>query len=116
MFSDAFKQLRKSLKMNQTAIADVLGVSQAAIASWEGGKRQPDLETLARIADTFNVSTDYLLGRAPMDVVIKHETPPPQGDDELTLQFPLDDAPQDESELEAMILRILQQELDKRGV
>lgn len=116
MFSKVLQQLRKNAKLTQEQISDALQVPKRTYGSWERDERQPDLETLAKIADFFNVSTDYLLGRVPMDVVVKHETPPPQSDDVVRLQFPLDDAPQDENELEAMILRILQQELDKRGV
>ncbi len=111
-----YKQSRENAGLTQKEAAISLGVSVQAVSYWETGSRLPSIEKLIQMADLYNVSTDYLLGRVPMDVVVKHETPPPQGDDVVRLQFPLDDAPQDESELEAMILRILQQELDKRGV
>ena len=116
MFPDALKLLRKARKINQMELAEKLGVSRSAIATWECGKRQPDFETLCRVADFFNVSADYLLGRTPMDVVVKHETPPPQGDDVLQLQFHLDDAPKDEESMEAAIRRIVIEEFEKRGL
>lgn len=111
-----YKQSRENAGLTQKEAAISLGVSVQAVSYWETGSRLPSIEKLIQMADLYNVSTDYLLGRVPMDVVVKNETPPPQSDDVVRLQFPLDDAPQDESELEAMILRILQQELDKRGV
>ncbi len=110
------KELRKQRKLNQQAVADVLNCSQSVYSRYENGSYEPTLSVLIKLADFFQVSLDELVGRVPMDVVIKNETPPPQDDDVVRLQFPLNDAPQDENELEAMILRILQQELDKRGV
>lgn len=111
-----YKKSRENAGLTQKEAAISLGVSVQAVSYWENGSRLPSIEKLIQMADLYNVSTDYLLGRVPMDVVVKNETPPPQSDDVVRLQFPLDDAPQDENELEAMILRILQQELDKRGV
>lgn len=120
MFAEALKHLRKARKLNQISLADIFGVSQATIASWESGKRQPDFETLLKIADFFQVSTDYLLGRVPMTVEVKKETPPPIGDDEMQLTFHIEDAPKDEDELEEKIrdlIRIeLQAEFAKRGL
>lgn len=116
MFPDTLRELRKGKKINQMALAEAFDVSQAAIAAWEGGKRQPDFETLCRIADYFGVSTDYLLGRTPMTVEVKKETPPPLGDDEMQISFLLNDAPQDENKLEEMIRRAVSEELNKRGL
>lgn len=111
-----YKASRENAGLTQKEAAISLGVSVQAVSYWETGSRLPSIEKLIQMADLYNVSTDYLLGRVPMDVVVKHETPPPKGDDEISLQFTLDDAPKDENGLEAMVLRILQQELDKRGV
>ena len=116
MFPKILKQLRKEAKLTQDQISEVLRVPKRTYGSWERGERQPDLDTLTMIADTFNVSADYLLGRTPMEVVVKHETPPPQGDDVVRLQFSLDDAPEDENELEEMIREVVRQEFAKRGL
>lgn len=56
--------LRKEHHLTQSDFANLLNVSQAAVGNWELGKREPDLETLSRIADYFQVSVDYLLGRS----------------------------------------------------
>ena len=57
------KQLRKENNMTQKDLAVRLGVGQTAIANYETGKRFPDEEILVRMADTFDVSIDRLLGR-----------------------------------------------------
>ena len=57
------KQLRKEAGKNQQALADFLGVGRTTITHWESGFRQPDNETLGRLATYFGVSVDYLLGR-----------------------------------------------------
>jgi bacteriophage CI repressor helix-turn-helix domain len=58
------KKLREQKKLNQTELANLLEVSNGSISKWERGDRQPDYETLEKIADTFNVTIDYLLGRS----------------------------------------------------
>ena len=57
------KELRKQRNENQTAIANYLQLTQRAISSYEQGKTEPDLKTIKKIADYFNVSLDYLLER-----------------------------------------------------
>ena len=47
---------------SQQALADALGVAQSTVANWEGGRREPSYETLARLARRLEVSADYLLG------------------------------------------------------
>jgi transcriptional regulator with XRE-family HTH domain len=44
-------------------MADYLGISLRAYRFYESGSREPNLETLSRIADKLRVTTDYLLGR-----------------------------------------------------
>lgn len=62
-FSDRFRDLRKEKGLSQRELAAVLHMSNSAVAMYETGKRQPDLEALEKIADFFNVDMDYLLGR-----------------------------------------------------
>ena len=63
MFSGRLKLLRKNKGLTQTELANELHLSHGAIAMWETDKRQPDNDTMLRIADFFGVSVDYLLGR-----------------------------------------------------
>ncbi|HEX3047211.1 MAG TPA: helix-turn-helix transcriptional regulator [Bacillota bacterium] len=58
------KELREERGLTQEALSGDLGLSgKSAIANYEKGFRTPEYETLLKIADYFNVSTDYLLGR-----------------------------------------------------
>ena len=63
-FEMRLKKLREQKRLNQTELANLLKVSNGSISKWERGDRQPDYETLENIADTFNVTIDYLLGRS----------------------------------------------------
>jgi transcriptional regulator with XRE-family HTH domain len=63
VFGKRLSQLRKSHKLSQYDLADRLSFSRGQIANYEQGQRQPDYETLQKLADFFDVSTDYLLGR-----------------------------------------------------
>lgn len=56
--------LRKKMKLSQYELADRLGFSRGKLANYEQGTREPDYETLQKIADFFDVSIDYILGRS----------------------------------------------------
>lgn len=57
------KELRLAAGYSQQALAKKLQVVRSTIAMWETGGSNPDNVMLQKIADTFNVSVDYLLGR-----------------------------------------------------
>ena len=57
------KELRKKKKISQLKLAMDLGMNQNSVSRYENLERQADYETLIKIADYFNVSIDYLLGR-----------------------------------------------------
>lgn len=57
------KELRKDANITMKKFGEIIGVSESTISLYESGKRQPDYNTLERIADHFNVTVDYLLGR-----------------------------------------------------
>ena len=63
MLSLILKELRSHKNITQSDLASALGVSLGAVGNWESNKRMPDYETLKKLADYFNVSIDYLLGR-----------------------------------------------------
>lgn len=60
-FSERFARLRIDQGMTQQELADRLCVSRQTISSWEKGRTQPDLESLAQIAALFHVSMDDLI-------------------------------------------------------
>lgn len=57
------KELRRKMKLSQEEFADYLNVSQATVSSWECGNSDPDLNMLIKIADYFEVSLDFMMGR-----------------------------------------------------
>ena len=64
MLAQQLKQLRKKTPhLTQVDMAKELGIAKTTYASYEQGKRTPDIETQNKIADFFNVSLDYLHGR-----------------------------------------------------
>ncbi|MBO4108674.1 helix-turn-helix domain-containing protein [Streptococcus suis] len=64
MFSERLKQLRKEAGLTQKNIADNFNTSPQSYAQWEKGLRSPSKESLEKLADFFNISTDYLLGNS----------------------------------------------------
>lgn len=57
------KQLRKQLGETQAELADFLGITRAAYTNIENGKREPDFETIIKLANHFSVTIDYLFGK-----------------------------------------------------
>lgn len=62
-FPRTISLLRKEKNLSQRKVARELGVSQAVLSHYENGLREPGLEFVARVADYYKVSTDFLLGR-----------------------------------------------------
>ena len=56
-----FKILRKQNNFTQEEIAEKLGVSRQAVAKWERGETQPDVESCVKLADLYGISLDMLL-------------------------------------------------------
>lgn len=66
---ERLRELRKQSDLSQQDIADKMGVSKQTISQYERGVREPDLDNLLALCDIFNVSADYLLGKA--DVTLR---------------------------------------------
>ena len=56
------RQLRTQRKLSQGALGSLLGVSKSVISAYENDVNSPPYDALIKIAQIFNVSTDYLLG------------------------------------------------------
>lgn len=78
---ETIRKLRKENKITMKHLGEILGVSESAVSQYENGKRQPDQEMLAKIADYFDVSVDYLLGRT--------DTPKPSLSNSNTIKIPV---------------------------
>lgn len=63
---NAYAAARIRVGLTQTEAASRVGVCQNFIAKIEFGSKKPSVETLRRLADAYGVTTDALLGRAPL--------------------------------------------------
>lgn len=66
MFSKVLRQLRIEHKLSQFKLGQELNLAQRTISHYENGSRFPDELVLSLIADYFDVSMDYLLGRTSL--------------------------------------------------
>jgi transcriptional regulator with XRE-family HTH domain len=80
VFGKRLKKLREEKKLTQEQLGKLVNLSQQTIGHYEVNRAKPDLETMRRFAEIFNVSTDYLLGRTDNR---NERTPSPSIDDEL---------------------------------
>lgn len=72
------KKAREKAHLTQPQVAEKLGVTPVAYQNYEYGKREPNNATIVALAELFNVTTDYLLGR---------ETGEPETIDKLAGEF-----------------------------
>ena len=63
IFQVRLKEQRKLYGITQREMAERLGISQPSYIRYEQGTAEPSQENLVKLADMFDVSTDYLLGR-----------------------------------------------------
>lgn len=63
VFGKRLRELRMERKLSQRDLGKYLKVAPSTIAMYETGKREPDFETVSRVAEYFGVATDYLLGQ-----------------------------------------------------
>lgn len=63
VFSEQLKDLRKTKGLTQKEVSEKIGIARGSYGNWERGKREPNIEMLVKLADYFDVSLDYLLGR-----------------------------------------------------
>lgn len=62
MLGERLKRLRKMRGLTSNQVAEMVGVARSTYAGYETDHRQPPLETLHRLAEVLNTSTDYLIG------------------------------------------------------
>ena len=63
MSTNRIKDLREDRDLRKTDVAEATGIDQRTLSNYETGKTNPDSFALIRLADFFDVSIDYLLGR-----------------------------------------------------
>lgn len=62
VFGERLKKLRKKHKLTQPEFAKKINVGKSTVAMWETGDRHPDHDTIRKIADFFECTSDFLLG------------------------------------------------------
>jgi len=62
--AERLNELREQNQVKREELAQVLGVSIRSISHYESGNRRPDYDGLLALADYFDVSLDYLVGRS----------------------------------------------------
>lgn len=60
---DSLKRFRKDFNLTQKAVANSLGIQENAYQRYEHGKVIPSVLVMSKLADAYNVSIDYLVGR-----------------------------------------------------
>ena len=63
IFGERIRALRESMNFSQVKFAETFGIGQSSVVRYEKGESSPSLELLVRIADYYDVSLDYVLGR-----------------------------------------------------
>jgi transcriptional regulator with XRE-family HTH domain len=64
IFSQRLRELRHSQQLTIEQLAKGLGLVKQTVGNWETGARVPSLELMVSLADFFDVSLDYLVGRS----------------------------------------------------
>ena len=65
--AERLKDLRKKARYSQEQVAEILNVSRQAVSKWESAQGYPDIENIIKLAQMYEVSTDYLLlGKEPL--------------------------------------------------
>ena len=79
---DRLRKIRKDHNLTQKEFGKRIGMSEQAISNYETGTRRPDHDTILIIADSFNVSTDYIYGltnyKDPIDEILNYDTDDPE--------------------------------------
>ena len=63
MFGEKVKELRTGMGWTQQEMGNRLKVSKQSVSNWENGNIMPSIDLLTKMADLFQVSTDYVLDR-----------------------------------------------------
>lgn len=62
------RDLREDMDLRQTDVAKATGIDQKTLSNYETGKTNPDSYAIIKLAEFFNVSTDYLLGYSQSNI------------------------------------------------
>lgn len=103
LFGDKLRELRKEKKVSQEEIGKLCGVAKNTVSNWENNINKPDIDLVLKLAQYFNVTTDYLLGFTQDDL-----------DKIKQLEIALKNAGVDNIEQAMQIIDILKNEKDTK--
>lgn len=66
------RKLRKEKNLTQEELAEIVNVTKATINSYELGRTEPNIDILIKLADYYNVTLDYLVGRENENLLTKY--------------------------------------------
>ena len=68
IYRNRIRDLREDLDLRQIDVANATGIDQKTLSNYETGKTNPDSYAIIRLADFFQVTTDYLLGYSTSNI------------------------------------------------
>lgn len=120
MLGKRISNLRKQKKLTQENVSKMLGIHRGTYANYEAGRREPDNETLHKLADFFNVSIDYLLGRSEdtnsnvlVDPIISLLNDPSLSEEDKDIIERIRDLPPNKKHLVKELLKAFEAETNK---
>ena len=75
LFGDRLRALRQEKSITQAELSKIIGISKSSINMYERGEREPNFGNLNALADFFNCSVDYLLGRVEYPELVVKKVP-----------------------------------------
>ena len=90
-FGNRLRDLRERRDLTQREVSSHIGCSCKVLSNYELDKREPDFQTLVKICDFFEVTTDYMLGRTEVAIHYKDIPLSSQSESLLTLYEKLPD-------------------------
>lgn len=72
ILADSLRRFRNDFQLTQKSVANTLGVQESAYQRYEHGKVVPSVNVIIKLADAYNVSLDYLVGRTDNPAVIRN--------------------------------------------
>ena len=93
---EIFEQLLRKYNLSAYKVSKMTGVTQSTLSDWKRGRSTPKTDTLQKIADHFDVSVDYLMGRESDEpnAIDKENNPIVLDDDALELLEELKERPE----------------------
>lgn len=108
--AERLRDLRADKGLNQDVVSEACGISRIALARYETGARMPRAEYVARLADYYGVTVDYLMGREETPAVQNpNPLPPPESIPEYLARL----TPENRAFIEEMAKKLLASQENK---